>query len=903
LVPNYPLRGNGPPGSQMLPTTVNTNSQGRATFDVLLPRNLGPFGFDVRGADGGGKVTRVSLSVVAPDAGTVFTLLDRDRTTGDDGDGGPAALAHVYNLFGVAAASDGTVYVGDGTNCRIRKVTPAGVLINFAGNGCGNSGNGGPALSAKLQSPYGLALDEPRGRLYFTDSVNNNVRVIDLDAGTIDLVAGGGTATNPGWGDNGPMQNAVFSQATWLTFHNEGSAGALYVTDVNHSRIRRIDLGGQRIDNFLATGQSAALNLWSCAMPGCALAFDAQGNAYVSSNIYVPGSGAFGGVLRVAAGDGGLSLIAGHVGSAYFGEYLSALQESFTQPAGITVDQQGNLFVVDQSANACAVRMIEAGTSRLHTVAGTGVNQWGADFVPASTSALNVPYGVTTDPAGHLYVVESPGSVRQVWGAANQPRVPASLDASVPLTQTTFIYQSAPMPLQVQLVDGVGQRLAGYPMTWSALAPGSYAYAPSTITDTFGSSVSLARAGLLPGSYQYQASFADALGNTARGSPVTFTVNAVVPDAGTLFTLANLDHTVPVLNVTGVPGVASLARLDGPYAVAVASDGTTYVAERGGNRVRVIRPNGAIEHLAGDPAGAAGYAGDSGPAAASKLSYPSGLAIDEVNGFLYIADTSNNVVRRVNLNVSPPRIEAFAGVGNSTSISDQGAPPAALGLGSPSVLRVRSETDSLGQPLQVVYVADVAHNRILRMPTNGAASSVLFDSTKAPTTGLTLLSPNNLCYSTPICSFDFDRTGKLHFTSYIQGTATTGGFGIVAYTPGVPGGAAPSFTLRVGAHVTPGASNADGVDATLINFGLLDTPQFTFDAANQLVFTDPVTHRVRRVDAQNLVTTIAGDGTPGYSGDLVPSALGRLNVPRAISFTNGHLYVVDTGNQAVRIIW
>src|SRR5258708_7626111 len=132
--------------------------------------------------------------------------------------------------YGVAVDSTGSLYIADTGNYRIRKVS-GGVITTVAGNGTyGYSGDNGPATSAQISSVYGVAVDST-GNLYIADA--NNFRIRKVSSGVITTVAGNGT---PGYsGDNGPATSAQISYPYGVAVD---STGNLYIADTGNNRIR-----------------------------------------------------------------------------------------------------------------------------------------------------------------------------------------------------------------------------------------------------------------------------------------------------------------------------------------------------------------------------------------------------------------------------------------------------------------------------------------------------------------------------------------------------------------------------------------------------------------------------------------------------------------------------------------
>src|SRR5262249_8758352 len=137
-----------------------------------------------------------------------ITTVAGNGSAGFSGDGGPAVSASIYQPEGVAVDAAGNLYIADSGNNRIRRVNPQGVIQTVAGNGAaGFDGDGGPAISAVLDQPEGLAIGNT-GHIYVAESENNRIREI-VPGGTITTVAGNGTAGYSG--DSGPATAAELS--------------------------------------------------------------------------------------------------------------------------------------------------------------------------------------------------------------------------------------------------------------------------------------------------------------------------------------------------------------------------------------------------------------------------------------------------------------------------------------------------------------------------------------------------------------------------------------------------------------------------------------------------------------------------------------------------------------------
>ncbi len=317
------------------------------------------------------------------------------------GDGGPALQAKFNILNATAAGPDGSLYITEIFNHRIRKVNPEGVISTFAGRGR-YAGDQGPASAAILNDPVGVAIDGS-GNLYFSESHGARIRKVDT-SGTIVTVAGTG---KPG------QASASGPDATQLDLVNAGamaadSAGNVYF--VEGRIIRRLSPSGE-LATFAGNGQLGRQGdngpATSASFGGTpqGLAVDGGGSLYIadSSNS----------VIRRVTADGIIRTIAGTIGTSGFGgDGGPATSARLSNPKGIAFDPAGNLFVVD-SNNRRVRRIAPDGT--ISTVAGNGRldfldNGWPApqgDGGKAVNAQLFAPLGLAVDPAGSIFIGEN----------------------------------------------------------------------------------------------------------------------------------------------------------------------------------------------------------------------------------------------------------------------------------------------------------------------------------------------------------------------------------------------------------------------------------------------------------------------------------------------------------------
>jgi len=192
---------------------------------------------------GGHRVRRVDVGT-----GLISTVAG-DGTPGYNGDGIMAATARLDEPFGIALDVTGNLYIADSWNNRIRRVdSGTGLITTVAGDGsAGYNGDGIPATTARLNDPYGVALDGT-GYLYIADSWNNRIRRVDPGTGMISTAAGGATA-----GYNGDGILATTAWLNWATGVAVDGAGNFYIADASNYRIREVGAIAARLESSLTT--------------------------------------------------------------------------------------------------------------------------------------------------------------------------------------------------------------------------------------------------------------------------------------------------------------------------------------------------------------------------------------------------------------------------------------------------------------------------------------------------------------------------------------------------------------------------------------------------------------------------------------------------------------------------
>lgn len=259
---------------------------------------------------------------------------------GFSGDGGPATTAQIQNPYAIAVAPDGSLFITDQATNRIRRVAPNGIISTVAGTGvAGFSGDGGPATAAQLNSPFGLAVG-PDGSLYILDSQNGRVRRVGPD-GIISTVAGIGYSGLPSSGDGGVATAAHLSSPFAIAV---GPDGSLFIAQVVACTIRRVAPSGIITTVAGMTGHcgfngdggpATAALLWN----PYAIAVGPDGTLYIADHTNER--------IRRIGPDGIITTIAGSGASGFSVDNWSATAAQFNQPTGVAIAPDGNVYVSD----------------------------------------------------------------------------------------------------------------------------------------------------------------------------------------------------------------------------------------------------------------------------------------------------------------------------------------------------------------------------------------------------------------------------------------------------------------------------------------------------------------------------------------------------------------------------
>jgi sugar lactone lactonase YvrE len=596
----------------------------------------------------------------------IISTIAGNGISGYSGDGGPAKSAMVSFPTGLVIDGSGNIWFSDNGNNRVRKIDGNGVINTVAGNGtAGYSGDGGPATSAELNSPWGLAV--VGGKLYIADFANNVVRRVKA-SGIINTVAGNGTAGFSG--DGGRAKKASLNLPIAVVAQ---ASGVFYVADLQNRRVRQVD-GSGIITTFAGNGSSGCTGDGGLAT---AAAIGSPNGLEIGGGSLLIATSSCGRVRAVDLTNNTISTMAGST-AGFNGDGHPPLSTQFLSPHGLEFDASGELTIVDTGNNR--VRKLDSGTQTVLTIAGGFIGDGGS----ASASSLHLPLGIGFDPSGDLFIADSDNQrIRKVDGGGSiSTPVGTGFTGYTgdggPATQATLLLPqavAADSAGNIFLVDQAGsvlRKVDGGGTINSLPNPEPYTYYMTSLV-------------------------ADSSGNVYAADVGGCVVWKITPaDVATI--VAGIQYECG-FNGDGIP--ATQAMLSGPWGVAVDAKGRIYIADYASNRVRKINAAGIINTLAGNDNCA--FGGDGGKAKNATLCSPQGVAV-AANGSVYIADTGNARVRVVN---PSGVIQTLAGTGSFQGYNGDGLAAKKTNLDYLAAVAV--------SPDGVVYLVDEIQARVRKI--------------------------------------------------------------------------------------------------------------------------------------------------------------------------------------------
>jgi sugar lactone lactonase YvrE len=317
---------------------------------------------------------------------------------GYGGDGGPAVDAKLDDPSGLSFDTAGNAYIADSDNGAIRKVAPSGEITTVAGaNGLGYSGDGGPAINARLNRPT-MVIADAAGNLYIADRDNHAIRKVNT-SGIISTIAGG---NGEGYSGNGGLATrAKLNRPRDLLFDENNN---LYFTERQNNVVRKVNTAGV-ISTIVGTstggysgdgGPATQARLYHPR----GLTLDAAGNLYVCDYLNH--------AIRKINTAGIISTIVGGHGPGYTGDGGQAVSAKLNKPSDVLFDTDGSMFISEHENHV--VRVVDS-AGIIDTFAGGNGAGFSGDGGPPEEARLSWPSGLAFDSGGRLYIADRNNNV------------------------------------------------------------------------------------------------------------------------------------------------------------------------------------------------------------------------------------------------------------------------------------------------------------------------------------------------------------------------------------------------------------------------------------------------------------------------------------------------------------
>ena len=764
-----------------------------------------------------------------------------------------ASTAQLYSPHSIAIDSENNLYIADTGNHCIRIVYYGSKRIyNFAGTGAqGMTGDGGSSLDAKLNSPKGVFVKD--ANLWIADTGNHKIRKVNLSSQIITTIAGCGI--KGAYGDGSKAKNAQLNYPERIVIDNNGD---LFIADTQNHRIRRVESanpenpiitfaggGYQYDDNIYATNARLSFPVGMAVDPSNMIYFADSGNNFV----------------REIQSDRIIKTVAGKKDN----NENPPDSTSLNAPSDIKFSYDETAYYVADTQNNKILKVIQ---NKVITIAGngeTGDTANSGNGGLAINARLNRPVSVLPGKFGNYLYISEPENhwIRRI-------------------NLTTG---------KIELFAGNGTM--GVPQQYQLAYATSINYPIGLCLDRYGNVY-----------------FAD------RDNYAVFKININ----------ENTNMPQDIVRIAGSgndraldDGISALDfSFSQPVDIWIDQASQIYIADAGNHQVYVMKKDQTIHAVMtqlNSPYGLAGYLSDSGM------------------DYLVVSDHANHLIYRLDLSTSfPCEADSYiiAGIPGSHGILDDNGRPARLSmLNAPFGVDVSSNGD--------IFFADTLNDRIRKISNDCGSTG----KTIQPIAGFYHVTGNveDLCIQ-DVSGMTTDNHGNVYYADSrnhrivkldINGNyKAIAGNGIPGFSSALqpasraqlrsPGGIlsvdGKLFIADTGNHAIR-MVDADGIMSTLVGDGhpgnslydiynsCLDSPtDIAMDSYGDLFIADTNNHRIIKLlmNHYNLIL-IAGDGSPGFSGDSTYASNAQLNLPSGLSFdAQGDLYFADTGNHRIRVI-
>jgi len=373
------------------------------------------------------EISGIDQGVAVNSAGTTVTLADlgnsrvRQFTVGGNintvagtgnpsycGDGGPAISACLSSPEGLAATASGVIAVADPGNNRIREFTVGGNISTVAGNGSASQPtltNQVPPTSVVLNYPWG-ALEDSLGDIFASDQGNFMVRELLYSSNLVDFFAG--TGVQGYGGDNGPATQALLNDIGGLAMD---SSGDVFVADTYNHLVREVNTSGI-ITTVAGTPGTCGYSGDGGPATSAQLCYPQSVFVDANNNLYIADTNNQ--VIRLVSG-GIISTLAGNGSRGYSGDGGPATAAELSYPDAAAADNLGNVYIADTTN--CVIREVVLSTGIINTVAGNGICGFTGDG-PATQNELYYPAAVSADINGNLFIADSANNLLRWIDAA-----------------------------------------------------------------------------------------------------------------------------------------------------------------------------------------------------------------------------------------------------------------------------------------------------------------------------------------------------------------------------------------------------------------------------------------------------------------------------------------------------
>jgi sugar lactone lactonase YvrE len=822
---------------------------GNATFNGLRGIVVDKSGNLFVAEWGGRKIRKIT-----PD-GLVTTFAGSGETGSADGLGANASFS---SPWGIAMDGFGNFYVADSGNNKIRKITPDGLVTTFAGSG-GNASTDGTGINASFSNPREMAADK-FGNLYVTEAIGSNHKIRKITPnGVVTTLAGSGEAGS----SDGIGASATFNYPFGIAVDDGGN---VYVSESGNDKIRKISAAGDVITlagNTPNTSTDGNATVASFVGPR-GLALDSNGNLFVADQLATLTSSK----IRKITPEGHAFTVVGLDSAA---------------PIKTTTERE---FILPIRAYGMTI----SGNSS------ASVKQYGSIYLQPFTANYGLPpYKWSSKLFSQGTEVKSPSiSINATTGivSGSSTEIPGWYDLQITVTDSRnqiatqslsiYILQRDPVAWVTPSLLPAAKILTSY----NAALKGFQGKAPYTYTLKNGST--------LPAGLSLNQTTGVISGTPTSLNVSNYSASPIVT------TLAGSPGAVDQ------NGNAAPVRALG---LAVDNSGNIFVSNSIGSKVQQISPLGIITTIAGS--GTSGSTDGVGAGASFifpsilPISLPIGnLALDK-SGVLYVAETSSNKIRRItpegHVTTLADYTSSFGHLFSPRGITVDGAGSIYVTSGSYKILKftsngvvtvvagsgVSSHSDGKGtlanftsprgitvDPSGNLYVSDA--NRIRKITPTGIVTTLAGSGTSGSIDGVGAAASFGLIYS-----LTSDKNGNIYAADSTYNK-------ILKITP------AGAVTTLAGSGI---AGSKDGVGSTA-QFIMLRS--ITSDSSGNLYVSEMLSAKIRKITPQGLVTSIAGSGAGAEDGPV--SAASFFN-PSGVAVDNlGNSYVADASNHKIRKI-